>query len=99
MASMSVSVASGLKGFDSSSGSSSWRRRRVDIGRVGVCLAQRVAQHVQERLFDHELDDFAWGVVGACGFAGGEGSFRVVCCEQVLEHLACQFGVERDLLV
>jgi hypothetical protein len=71
----------------------------VDIGRVGVCLTQRVAQHMDERLFDHELDDFAWGVVGACGFAGGAGGFGVVGCEQVLEHLARQFGVERNLLV
>jgi hypothetical protein len=54
---------------------------------------------MDERLFDHELHDFARGVVGACGFAGGERGFGVVGCEQVLEHLARQFGVERDLLV
>jgi hypothetical protein len=35
MASMSVSVSSGLKGFDSSAGSSSWRRRCSTSGALG----------------------------------------------------------------
>ena len=52
-----------------------------------------------EGLVNHIVHDGARGVEGAGLLAGGGLGFLVVGCEEVLEDLAKEFGIEGDFLI
>ena len=51
---------------------------------------------LKEGLFDHVIDDFAGGVEGASGFAGGVAGFGVNFGEEIFENAAKDFWVNGD---
>ena len=52
---------------------------------------------MEDRFVDHVVDDFAWGIEGASGVAGGFAGFWVIGAEEVFEDAAEEFWVECDI--
>ena len=65
--------------------------------RIAIRWAHLSRQRRYQCLLHHIVHDGARRVVGAGLFAGRLAGFRVVCRQQVLKHLAQQFGIQRDL--